>query len=250
MTLPTAVREYIRRLYAANCIYRGGVLPFQRNVEESSPEVCIEDAMLRIHKISYKQMKEYAQFRTNKMEELGCFGDTDTIKQLKKDEIDLNSSEPMWFDVFLWIMIAVMRFYNANKSNRIYVMLFDRGTPPAKYLKHIERYAGKIKKVPKEHLLKTKKEADKLLETSPFIPYYMHQYMNQRVFVNALIRRIAVHFIPKYYRPPDNRMFILDGPSQNRFPLLWSGGKYCECTKPEFRNHCLDKRIKHSYLLQ
>lgn len=243
MTLPTAVRNFIRKMYGDGCIFKGGFRNFQRLVAEHTPQVCIEDAMLRIHCVSYKMMREYAKFRLAKMNELGCFDDTGVRNSLREDGIILESNEPMWFDVFLWIMAAVQRFYGLHDNSKVYVMLFDRGTPPAKYLKYIERYSTKTKKIPPEHLLDTSKKLDDAFEKSPFIPPYVFQWMKQKGFVDLLIRKIACHFIPKYYHPPEGKMFILDGPSKNRFPILWNGQERMTLKSPIYRNHCLESDL-------
>ena len=267
MTLPTEVREMIRRRYAATCMYNGGMRYFARQMGADAPEVCIEDAMLRMHGISYRSMCGLARARRAKMAELGCFGDVSPATgefelseaaagALAADGIPVDSAEPLWFDVFLWLMASVQRFYSTHAKSSVYVMLFDRGTPPAKYLKYIERYTKRAKNIPPEYTLAPDTTAaagasadgaltaDQVINVSPFIPPHVQYYFMQKGFVDALIRHVACRLIPRYYCPPPERTFILDGPAANETPMAWvNGGARGNLTAPMYKNNCLESDL-------
>lgn len=205
--------------------HKCGKKSFYRRFGEAAPTVRIEDAPVRVHKLPLAAIQQTARYRKQRMAELG-------IVQAPPG-VPVDAAAPLWFDAFMLFMSHVNRFYNAHANAEVYVLCWDRGTPPAKHLIHIRRYQRKsstIKLAPGQ--------LDALF-TSSYIPTDKYTAcMSQKGFVDRLGRHLMSMI--DCYRPPHGKMFIVDGPGRTDPPKLITSSSVELLTMPELQNHCLE----------
>lgn len=231
--------------------------------------VVIQDVMLDIHGVTYYIMQSRAKQRRYFIEKYDLSNDI-----FRDAGYNLDNETPNWVDVLLFLLRNANNFYfekeesddyeqqfsttTATNSSttkqqetqpedktKTFIMLFDRGTPPAKYLKHKERYDQKESALPSELLITNKEQLQEIFNSKE-LPIQFDSYMKQKMFVDGLIKKIAKMIID-FYHPPKDQNFILDGPGETR--LIFKNGVKTTLKDPSLLNRCLEADLSVSIFL-
>jgi hypothetical protein len=256
MTISSELLKLIREYYRIS-IYEGGRARFSRNMGAQLPRVCIEDSNIRLHMASRASLRQVAAHREHWMRELRLAYDLVVASIPQLNEVTIHpttrvSERPvLWFYALLWFIRPVDRRFRDGTT--VYVSAWDRETPPAKHLKHLERYHRR----PPEAAVRIR-DADHLRElfASPYLPEHFDAYMHQKPFVDAFARYLTQQLIAVYYTPPPaaasaaattaavttdaQKMLLLHGHTDHRALLLKEGGARTLLENPAYSCHCME----------
>jgi hypothetical protein len=247
MTFSSAVLALLRRYYRRS-LYQGGTKKFYRDHPGHRPTACVEDAPVRLHMITRGSLQWVARQRVTLCKRLRL--DLEKMLEfmrLPPDFVNGGGDEVLWMDAFLAFILPVETFFETEPESQIYVLVFDHGTIPAKYLAHKKRYKtspSAVATVEDPNRVSTVEDLLKLFN-EPRIPIEKWDaLMRQKKFVDALARMLVKTFITVFYRPPSGRHLVVDGPKPGAPTVLVTHKKSIELKDPMFKPRCPEGDVK------